>query len=394
MFKITTATRKIAALKKRIRILQGGTSASKTFSTLLVLIDRAQTKQSYAELTSIVAESVPHLKRGAMRDFKMIMQTHNYWVDKNWNATDSTYTFETGNQIEFFSTDNGAKLRGARRDWLFMNEANNLTYEAFQQLEVRTRYGVYIDFNPSNEFWAHTELIPSRDDVDYIILTYKDNEALSPEIVETIEKRKSNAGWWKVYGEGQLGELEGKIYTGWQIIDSIPHEAKLERYGLDFGYSVDPSVAVAIYSYNGGFIIDEVFYQKGMSNKMIADNFLNQDRAMVVADSSEPKSIDEIQSYGINIIGAIKGPGSVNQGIQFVQAQKVSVTKRSTKTIKGYRNFIWATDRDGKMLNVPDDTIHEWSNPMDAVRYGLDSFRPRKKKGKLIKRKRNSAIGL
>ena len=141
------------------------------------------------------------------------MQTHKYWKDNNWNATDSIYTFETGSQIEFFSTDNGDKLRGGRRDRCFMNEANNCTMDAFDQLEVRTREFVFLDWNPTNEFWFYTDVKDHRKDVDFIILTYKDNEALSPEIISSIESRKNRTQWWKVYGLGQLGEVEGKIYT-------------------------------------------------------------------------------------------------------------------------------------------------------------------------------------
>jgi phage terminase large subunit len=151
----------------------------------------------------------------------------------------------------------------------------------------------------------------------------------------------------------------------------------LERYGLDFGYSNDPTVIIAIYRYNDGFILDEITYQKGLSNKTIADIFINQPRALVIADSAEPKSIDEIKGYGVNIIGAIKGADSVYQGIQYVQNQKISITERSIKSIKAYRNYLFITDKDGRVLNDPDDTIHEWSNSMDAIRYGLDSFKPR-----------------
>ncbi len=164
-YSITTATKRIANLQKRIKVIQGGTSASKTISILLILIDKAQRVQSEKELTSIVSESIPHLKRGAIRDFKNIMQAQRYWKEANWNATDSIYTFETGNQVEFFSTDNADKLRGARRDWLFINEANNINFEAFEQLEVRTKKGVYIDFNPTTEFWFFTEILGKRDDI-------------------------------------------------------------------------------------------------------------------------------------------------------------------------------------------------------------------------------------
>lgn len=359
-------------MTKKIRIAQGGTSASKTISILLWLINLCQS-DTKPTLTSVVSESIPHLKRGAIRDFRNIMIAHGYWKDALWNATDSIYTFETGSKMEFFSTDNGDKLRGARRDRLFMNEANNCTLDAFDQLEVRTKEFVYLDYNPTNEFWLFTEVIPNRDDWEKVILTYKDNEALSPEIVASIEQRKNRKGWWQVYGEGQLGEVEGKIYKDWQIIDEMPHEARLERYGMDYGYTNDPSAIVAIYSLNGGYILDEVAYQKGLSNKQIADIFENQEKALVIADSAEPKSNDEIKSYGINIIPCVKGRDSVRQGIQYVQHQRISVTKRSINVIKEYRNYLWMTDRDGKILNEPD---HLYSHSMDAIRYGMDSLRP------------------
>ena len=360
-------------MTKKIRIVQGGTSASKTISILLWLINLAQS-DTKPTLTSIVAESIPHLKRGAMRDLKNIMVAHNYWKDSLWNATDSTYTFETGSKVEFFSTDNGDKLRGARRDRLFMNEANNCTLDAFDQLEVRTKEFVYLDYNPTNEFWLFTDVMPNRDDWEKVIVTYKDNEALSPEIVSSIEQRKNRKGWWQVYGEGQLGEVEGKIYKGWNEIDEIPHEARLERRGLDFGYTNDPTAIVDIYYYNGGYILDEVCYQKGMSNKEIVDVLKNIDPILVIADSAEPKSIDEIRLYGLNIMPAVKGSGSINQGIQYVQQQRISVTKRSYNLIKEYRNYLWATDKNGKILNEPEGGL---DHALDAVRYAFSSLAPK-----------------
>jgi phage terminase large subunit len=374
IFSKTSATNKILKLKKRIRIVQGGTSASKTISILMYLTDMAQS-DPVPTLTSIVSESIPHLKRGCLRDFKNIMQGHNYWKDSSWNATDSIYTFESGSKIEFFSADNADKLRGGRRDRLFLNEANNMTFDAFEQLEVRTKEFIFIDYNPTNEFWALTEVKGKRDDVDFIILTYLDNEALSQEIRNSIEQRKNRKGWWQVYGEGQLGEVEGKIYKDWQIVDEIPHEARLEVRGLDFGYTNDPTVLEDIYKFNDGFIVDEQLYMKGMSNKQIADLILNlpNPQTLVIADSAEPKSIDEIKSYGVNIIGATKGQGSVMQGIQFVQDQRISLTKRSINTIKCYRNYLFKTDKDGKILNEPE---HTFSDPMDAIRYGFSNYRP------------------
>lgn len=370
LFSQTTATQKILALNKKIRAVQGGTSASKTISILLVLIHLAQTDKQ-ATLTSVIAESIPHLKRGALRDFKNIMKAHNYWKPSLWNATDSIYTFETGSQIEFFSSDNGDKLKGGRRDRGFMNEANNQTLDAFDQLEVRTKEFMFLDWNPSNEFWFYTDILPNRDDVDHIVLTYKDNEALSQEIVDSIEKRMNRKGWWQVYGLGQLGEVEGKIYKDWVILDELPPEAKLKRRGLDFGYTNDPTAIIDIYGYNGGYILDEVIYRKGMSNKEIADSIKMLEKILTIADSSEPKSIDELKLYGIQVLPATKGPGSVNQGIQLLQDQTIYITRRSVNLIKEYRNYLWMTDKVGRIINTPEGGL---DHGLDAARYGIQSL--------------------
>jgi len=382
-YSITTATNKIRALKKRIRIIQGGTSASKTVSIVMDLIHRAQSDKT-PTLTSITSESFPHLRRGAMRDFLLIMKEHNYFKDKLWSKSEFTYDFETGSKIEFFSVDQPDKLRGARRDRLFINEANNIPFDAFEQLEVRTKEFIYLDYNPTNEFWAFTEL-NDRTDTERLILTYKDNEALSQEITDSIEQRKNRKGWWKVYGLGLLGEVEGKIFRDWKIISEIPHEAKLMRYGLNFGYTNHPCALAAIYYYNGGYILDEILYGRGISNQNIADTLKNENKALVVADSAEPKSIDEIKSYGISIIGVKKQSAGgvksvvgseksfVNWSIAAVQQEKISITKRSINLIREYRNYLWQVDRDGKVMNVPEEPFHY---SMDAVRYGISSLAP------------------
>ncbi len=377
MYSQTTATKKIKSLDKRIRAVCGGTSASKTISILLYLIAKAQHDKT-PTLTSVVSESFPHLKRGAMRDFQNIMEAHGYFNPDSWNKTDYTYTFETGSKLEFFSADQPGKVRGPRRDRLFINEANNIPYEAYDQLTVRTKEFILLDWNPTTEFWFYDQVLGQRDDVDFITLTYKDNEALAPEIVQDIESHKNNKNWWKVYGEGQLGEVEGRIYTGWKLdVDEIPHEARLIRRGLDFGYAKDPAALIDIYEYNGGYILDELFVRTGMLNRDIASHILAQPdpNVLTIADSAEPKSIDEMKEYGVNITGSNKGPGSRNQGIQFVQGLKISVTKRSLNLKKAYNNYMWKTDKDGHILPEPD---HFLSDAMDAVRYGLESTRPRR----------------
>lgn len=386
-YKAVTATTKLLQLNKRIKAAAGGTSASKTISILLILIDKCQVAANNGEqlLVSVVSESLPHLKRGVMRDFLNIMEGHRYFQEANWNRTDFIYTFGPGVKMEFFGVDAPDKVRGPRRDILFMNEANNCPFESFEQLEVRTKSEIWLDWNPTNEFWFYTEILPYREtDLDFITLTYKDNEALDDNIVKSIEARQHNVNWWKVYGLGQLGEVEGKIYKDWKIIDEIPHEARLERLGLDFGYANDPAVLVAIYYYNGGYIVDELIHRTQMSNRQIADYVNNSafPNALIVADSAEPKSIAEMQEYGLHIIGAQKGPGSVNQGIQYVQDQRMSVTKMSTNVIKAYRNYMWRTDRDGRILTIPD---HNYSDPMDAIRYAMESLRPQEDEEEEVK---------
>lgn len=370
MYSVVTAVKKIRELKKRIRAVQGGTSAAKTVGILLNLVDFAQ-RDEETTLTSVVSETFPHLKKGAIRDFISIMESQGYYRPKRWNKTDCVYTFETGSKLEFFSADQPGKVRGPRRDRLFINEVNNIAFEVFDQLEVRTKEFVFLDWNPTSEFWFYDEVLGKRDDVEHIVLTYKDNEALDEAVIRSIETRQSRKGWWQVYGLGLLGEVEGKIYKGWQIIDEVPHTARLERYGMDFGYSNDPTAIVAVYYFQGGYIWDEIVFLKGLSNKQIADTLLNLQQALMVADSAEPKSIDEIKSYGINIVAAEKGKDSVNNGIQLVQDQKISVTKRSVNIIKEYRNYLWETDKDGKVLNVPE---HAFSHSMDAGRYAMASI--------------------
>lgn len=372
---LTTSTKKLAKLNKRIRAVCGGTSAGKTISIMQILISKA-IDDKRPTLTSVVSESFPHLKKGVMRDFKNIMQEHNYWDDKSWNATDSIYTFQSGSKIEFFSADQPSKVRGPRRERLYINECNNVDYEAFDQLEVRTNLEVWLDWNPTYEFWFYTNVLNNRDDIDFITLTYKDNEGLSENIVKSIEMRKNNKQWWRVYGEGKLGEVEGRIYTGWQTLDEIPFEARLEGYGLDFGYTNDPTAIVAVYYYNGGYILDEKCYRKGMSNRDIADLLNSLPYGLVVADSAEPKSIDDIKSYGVAIVAAdksgTKSKPYLKTSIGYVQDQKISITKGSVNLIREYRRYLWKVDKDGRALNEPDGG---YDHALDAARYKLYSLR-------------------
>jgi phage terminase large subunit len=369
-FQTTTAQSKIARLRKRIRIVQGGTSSSKTFSIIPLLISYA-IENPMSEI-SIVSESIPHLKRGAIKDFQKIMILCDLYKDSQFNKSDLKYRFKNGSYIEFFSVDQPDKLRGARRDILFVNECNNIDFESYQQLSVRTKKFIYLDYNPTNEFWVHTELMNDID-TDFVVLTYKDNEALDVAIVKEIEKAREKAktssyweNWWKVYGLGQLGSLEGVIFNNWQIIDNIPTEATLLGFGLDFGFSNDPSSLIAVFQWNDKIICDERIYATGLLNTDII-RLMNQDKRLPIwADSAEPKSIEEIRRAGFNIKSVEKGKDSIVYGISVLQDKDILVTKSSVNLIKELRSYSWDTDKSGKKLNKP---IDDFNHAIDALRY-------------------------
>lgn len=367
MFIRTTAINKLLKLKKFVKGIQGGSSAGKTFGIIPIEIDYA-IKNPKTEI-SIVAESIPHLKRGAIRDFKKIMKETNRWNDNNWNASDFKYTFTNESFIEFFSADNSAKLRGARRDRLYINECNNIDFNSYTELAMRTKQSIFLDWNPSTEFWFHTEII-NDDNVDFIILTYLDNEAAPESAIDFILKAKEKAktsnywqNWFQVYGLGQIGNLEGVIFSNWKQIDTIPKEARLIGCGLDFGYSVDPTAIVQVYQYNNQHILHEVCYRTGMINSDIAK--ILPKNVPIYADSAEPKSIEEIRRFGVPIKPVTKGKDSINFGIQIMQGQEYLVTKDSTNLIKELRGYCWDKGKDGKTLPIPIGTDHI----IDAVRY-------------------------
>jgi phage terminase large subunit len=368
MFKRTTSINKILSLNGRTKIIQGGTSAGKTFGILPILIDKCA-KENGLEV-SVVAETIPVLRRGALKDFLKIMRWTNRYFDDRFNKTLLRYDFANGSSIEFFSADDASKLRGARRDILYINECNNVTFEAYNELSIRTKKEVYLDFNPANEFWVHKEL-KDEPDTDFIILTYKDNEALDESIVSQIEKNRDKAAtssywanWWRVYGLGEVGSLEGVVFTNWKEIDTIPNEAKLIGIGLDFGYTNDPTAAIEIYNYNGTRIINELVYRTGMVNSDIAK--ILPSGVIIYADSSEPKSIEEIRRQGKTIKGVTKGADSINYGIDVMQRQDYLVTKQSTNLIKELRSYCWDTDKQGQRMRRP---IDHYNHAIDALRY-------------------------
>jgi len=371
-FVYTTAIKKLRKLSKRIKIVRGGTSAGKTFGVLPILIDRA-TKQAGLEI-SVVAETVPHLRRGAMKDFIKIMQSTNRFIDANWNRSLLTYRFSNGSFIEFFSAEQPDKLRGARRNILYINECNNVDFESYSQLAIRTSDEIWLDYNPVAEFWVDTELIKDPD-AELIVLTYKDNEALSDSIVREIEKAKDKAAtsdywsnWWKVYGLGEVGTLQGVVYEDWKQCDTIPEDAKLVSHGMDFGFTNDPTTLIAVYKSDGKLWVRELLYRTNMTNNDIGNYLksLNFNRNELICDSAEPKSIEELRLQGFNVHPAIKGADSIKIGIDILKRYDLMITKDSTNLIKELRGYTWDKDNTGKYTGKPIDTFN---HALDALRY-------------------------
>lgn len=352
---------------------RGGTRSGKTFSTLQLLNELIPKADTAGDVTSVVSETLPHLKRGAIRDFETIIG-HPLKMDAHWNASGNIYTYDNGAKLEFFSVDSADKVLGPARKRLFVNEANHISYETFRQLEVRTTGLILIDYNPASVFWAIEQIEP-RENCVTITTTYKDNrEFLSAEQIASIEANKSDANWWKVYGLGEIGSLEGLIYN-FEQIDRLPEGDFKEFYGMDFGFTNDPTAIVHCLADTGRKIIycDEVEYSTRMTNADIINRLKRAGvgKQPIYADCAEPKSIEEIHRAGFNIQACDKDApvksDKLTFQIQWMQGWRICVTKQSLNLIKEQRNYTWAKDKDGKSLNHPMDNFN---HALDALRYG------------------------
>lgn len=370
MFRRTTIINKILAMKKRKKIIQGGSSSGKTIAILAILIDKA-IKNTMIEIT-VIGASVPHLKGGALKDFLKIMKETGRYKPDCWHDTNRKYTFLNGATIEFINAD-GDKAVGPRRDVLYINEANLIDFNTYTQLAIRTSQEIYLDFNPVNRFWVHDE-VAIEDDAELIITTYRDNEGIPKMILQELLSKRTKAlnseywtNWCKVYLDGEIGCLEGVIFQNWAEIDSIPAEATLVAYGLDFGFTNDPTTMIAVYKYDGKLILDEVIYQKGLLNseivKLIKQNLAH--RGPIYADSSEPKSIKDIASYNIAMFGVTKGPDSVKAGIQIMLDYTYLITKHSVHLKEELGKYEWMKKGD---TNIP---IDAFNHCIDSARYAI-----------------------
>ena len=351
---------------KRVIANKGATRSSKTWSLLQLLYIIAQFSEKQRTI-SITSESFPHLKRGCIRDFENMLREEKKWNAKNWNATDKIYKVNNS-IIEFFSVDQPEKVHGPARDILFVNECINIEYETYRQLAIRTRETIFLDFNPCFEFWVDEKVLP-RAEAILIHSTYKDNEFLTAAQITEIESNRHDTEWWKVYGLGTTGSKVGLIMQNWDIITELPVNFKNRWIGLDFGYTNDPTTLQDIRLSEGELWIDEMMYLRGQDNPMIAKFLISEGinkSVSVIADSSEPKSIAEIKSFGLFVEPALKGVDSINAGIGILNRYKKHITQRSVNTIKEYRNYRWQIDEFGNPTNKP---IDKFNHAIDAQRY-------------------------
>ncbi len=353
--------------KAKIIVEQGGTRSGKTYNILLWILLSYCAKNSHKIIT-ICRRSFPALRGTVMRDFFQIIKDYDLYSEEYHNKTANEY-YINGNTIEFISLDMPQKIRGRKRDLLFANEANELTYEDWQQLLFRTNERAILDYNPSEEFhWIYDNVL-TRDDVDFYQTTYKDNPFLGEVVKAEIERLKDiDQNYWRVYGLGERGQSRSLVYT-FSTCKEIPSEAKLVAYGLDFGFSNDPTALVRTYLLDDNMYVDELIYRTGMTNQDIAKEMgsLGLDKHNeVFADSAEPKSIEEIYRMGWNVKPTIKG--AINLGIDIIRRYKLFATERSFNVIKELRNYKYIEDKNGLITNKP---LDNFNHGLDAMRYSV-----------------------
>jgi phage terminase large subunit len=354
--------------RKRVVANKGGTRSGKTYSIVSLFVSVAVGNKK-SRVIDIVSESIPHLKRGAINDLDDILEKEGLVDGKDYelNKTEHVYQFKTGTIIRCFSADDWGKVKGSRRDVLFINECNRIGYEVYRQLAVRTTEIIFLDWNPDAEFWYEIKGVQTKSNTIEIHSTYKNNPFLTQVQIEEIESNKDDANWWNIYGLGITGRSQGIIYTRWKQVIDIPKSATLVGRGLDFGFTNDPTAIVDVYKYDGKLWIDERCYLNGLTNDKIAD-ILKGLNGCTIADSAEQKSIVEIRNYGIrNIEPSIKGSDSIRVGIQILQRYELCVTQKSINIIRELRTYKWKEDRiTGELLNEP---IDKFNHALDAIRY-------------------------
>lgn len=352
---------------RRICILQGGTRSGKSYSAIQWLLVRALTEPNI--VISVVRKSFPSMRVSIMRDFTGILKELGIWSEESWSATEHIYTFDNGSMVEFMSIDSSEKRKGSARDYLFVDEANELSREDWFQLFIRTRKKSIIAYNPSfgTNNYIFTE-IHTHPEADLYISTFRDNPYLEKQLIEEIERLKDiNPEYYKIYGLGLPGNNVGTIFSI-NVIDAVPENAEFVAFGMDFGFSVDPTALVAIWKRDKDLYIEELVYEKGMVTSDIANRLtdLEVGREEIWADSAEGRLIEELYRLGFNIKPVKKGKDSIRMGIDLMMQYRLNVTKKSNNIVKEFGEYVWMVDKNGNFENVPVD----YSNhSIDAIRY-------------------------
>ena len=362
--KTTNVFDRAFASTSRITCLQGGTRSSKTYSLCQLFIVKAL--QTTEKVFTVIRKTLPALKGTAYRDFIDILKNLEMYDESNHNKSDLSYTLN-GNLIEFISVDNPTKLRGRKRNFAWLNETTEFSYEDFQQIVFRTTEQVYLDYNPSDPYsWIYDKVI-TRKDCTFIKSTYLANPFLDKDTIAEIERLKDiDPDYWNVYGLGEVGTIQTMIFRSFNLVDDM--QGRLVGYGLDFGYTNSPTALVEVRQKDNELYIKELLYEKRLTNTDIAQRLreLGIDRQTeIVADSAEPKSIEEVYRQGFNIKPARKGAG-IHLGIDIMRRYKLNITKDSTNAIKEFRTYKWATDKNGDILNTP---VKINDHLVDACRY-------------------------
>lgn len=377
MLRLTNVFRKNAEAytsgKYRYIINQGGTSASKTFSVLQLL---TQIAIKHPKQIDIVGLTVPHLKAGVLNDMQPVMEGFGMNFASMLNQTDKRISMPSEGSMNFISIDKLGKAHGGRRDILFMNEANHQNYNIAEQLMIRTREVIFIDYNPTNEFWVHEKILGNPEEAAKALLiksNYKDNQYLEQAIVDSIEAKRGdgNNNFWRVYGLGELGIAEGLVFDNWEIEDFDVYKFAQYRNGVDWGFSNDPFAFVRVAIENNTLYVCEEIYQRGLLNKdsalMVKPIARNEP---VWCDSAEPKSVQEYVSYDIKAHSVLKGPGSLESGIKHMQSfDRIVIHPKCKNLITEFKSYQWKEDKNGDTLPQP---IDAFNHGIDAIRYALE----------------------
>ena len=360
----TNVFHKAYGSKSRVICLQGGTRSSKTYSLCQMIIVKAL--QEPGKVFSIIRKTLPACKGSVYRDFLNILKELDLYTQDNHNKSDLSY-FLNNCTIEFLSVDNPEKLKGRKRNYAWLNEATEFTYEDYQQIIFRCTEQIYLDYNPSDPYsWIYDKVL-TRDDCTFIKSTYLANPFLGKDTIAEIERLKEiDPEYWEVYGLGNVGNIQTAIFRNFQLTDEV--QGKLIGYGLDFGFTNSPSALVAVYQSDDNLYIKEMLYEKRLTNTDLANKlkeFRIDRQSEIIADSAEPKSIEEVYRSGFNIKPAKKGAG-IHLGIDIMRRYKLHITKDSLNAIKEFRGYKWATDKNGDVLNVP---VKVNDHLIDATRY-------------------------